>query len=44
LISNADITIDRFHVMKQVNDQLDAARKQQKKKQFCSNVVYCRSL
>ena len=27
---NADVTIDRFHVMKQVNDELDAARKQQK--------------
>jgi transposase len=31
LMPNADITIDRFHVMKQVNDELDAARKQQKK-------------
>jgi transposase len=28
---NADVTIDRFHVMKQVNDELDATRKQQKK-------------
>jgi transposase len=31
LMPNADVTIDRFHVMKQVNDELDAARKQQKK-------------
>jgi len=31
LMLNADVTIDRFHVMKQVNDELDAARKQQKK-------------
>jgi transposase len=31
LMPNADVTIDRFHVMKQVNDELDATRKQQKK-------------
>lgn len=31
LMPNADVTIDRFHVMKQVNDQLDGARKQQKR-------------
>ncbi len=31
LMPNADVTVDRFHVMKQVNDELDAARKQQKK-------------
>ncbi len=28
---NADITADRFHVMKQVNDELDYSRKTQKK-------------
>lgn len=31
LMPNADVTVDRFHVMKQVNDELDAARKQEKK-------------
>lgn len=31
LMPNADITADRFHVMKQVNDELDAARIAQKK-------------
>ncbi|MCC5620850.1 ISL3 family transposase [Nostoc sp. CHAB 5715] len=31
LMPNADVTVDRFHVMKQVNDELDATRKQQKK-------------
>jgi transposase len=28
---NANITADRFHVMKQVNDELDAMRKAEKK-------------
>ncbi len=28
---SADVTADRFHVMKQVNDELDAARKAEKK-------------
>ena len=28
----ADIPADRFHVMKQVNDELDTARKTQKRK------------
>lgn len=31
LMPYADVTADRFHVMKQVNDELDAARKAQKK-------------
>jgi transposase len=31
LMPNADVTVDRFHVMKQVNDELDAARKQEKR-------------
>lgn len=31
LMPNADVTADRFPVMKQVNDELDAARKAQKK-------------
>jgi len=31
LMINADVTADRFHVMKQVNDELDTARKVQKK-------------
>lgn len=31
LMPNADVTADRFHVMKQVNDELDAARKAQNK-------------
>ncbi len=31
LMINADITADRFHVMKQVNDELDYSRKTQKK-------------
>jgi transposase len=31
LMPNADITADRFHVMKQVNDELDAARKTEKR-------------
>lgn len=31
LMPNADVTVDRFHVMKQVNDELDATRKQQKR-------------
>ena len=31
LMPNADVTADRFHVMKQVNDELDTARKAQKK-------------
>jgi transposase len=31
LMPNADVTVDRFHVMKQVNDELDGARKQQKR-------------
>ncbi len=31
LMPDADVTADRFHVMKQVNDELDAARKAQKK-------------
>lgn len=28
---NANITADRFHVMKQVNDELDTMRKAEKK-------------
>lgn len=32
LMPNADVTIDIFHVMKQVTDELDAARKQHNKK------------
>ncbi len=31
LMPNANITADRFHVMKQVNDELDAMRKSEKK-------------
>ena len=31
LMPNADITADRFHVMKQVNDELDARRKAEKR-------------
>ena len=31
LMPNANITADRFHVMKQVNDELDAMRKAEKK-------------
>ncbi len=31
LMPSADVTADRFHVMKQVNDELDATRKTQKK-------------
>ena len=31
LMPDADVTADRFHVMKQVNDELDAARKAEKK-------------
>ena len=31
LMPDADVTADRFHVMKQVNNELDAARKTQKK-------------
>jgi len=31
LMPEADVIADRFHVMKQVNDELDAARKAQKK-------------
>jgi transposase len=31
LMPNADITADRFHVMKQVNDELDAMRKSEKR-------------
>jgi transposase len=31
LMPSADVTADRFHVMKQVNDELDAARKAEKK-------------
>jgi transposase len=31
LMPNADVTADRFHVMKQVNDELDAGRKAEKK-------------
>jgi len=30
LMPNVDVTADRFHVMKQVNDELDAARKLEK--------------
>jgi len=28
LLPNADITVDRFHVMKVVNEELDAARRE----------------
>ncbi|MBA4465954.1 transposase, partial [Cylindrospermopsis raciborskii CS-506_A] len=31
LMPNANITADRFHVMKQVNDELDNMRKTEKK-------------
>lgn len=31
LMPNANVTADRFHVMKQVNDELDATRKAEKK-------------
>ncbi|MHC5863377.1 ISL3 family transposase, partial [Nostoc sp.] len=31
LMPNANVTADRFHVMKQVNDELDAMRKAEKK-------------
>lgn len=31
LMPSADVTVDRFHVMKQINDELDATRKTQKK-------------
>ena len=31
LMPNADVTADRFHVMKQVNDELDAMRKAERK-------------
>ncbi|AUB43076.1 Transposase (plasmid) [Nostoc flagelliforme CCNUN1] len=31
LMPNANITADRFHVMKQVNDELDRMRKTEKK-------------
>jgi transposase len=30
LLPNADITVDRFHVMKLVNEELDEARRQQR--------------
>jgi len=33
LLPNADITVDRFHVMKVVNEELDAARRDVKKPQ-----------
>ncbi|EFA70861.1 Transposase [Cylindrospermopsis raciborskii CS-505] len=33
LMPNANITADRFHVMKQVNDELDNMRKTEKKQQ-----------
>jgi transposase len=32
LMPNANITADRFHVMKQINDELDATRKSEKRK------------
>jgi len=32
-LPNADITVDRFHVMKVVNEELDAARRDVKKPQ-----------
>jgi transposase len=32
LMPNAVITIDRFHVMKQINDELDKSRREKKKK------------
>lgn len=31
MMPSADVTADRFHVMKQINDELDAVRKDQKK-------------
>ncbi|MHC5833930.1 MAG: transposase, partial [Nostoc sp.] len=31
LMPNANVTADRFHVMKQVNDELDAMRKAEKR-------------
>ncbi len=34
LMPNANITADRFHVMKQVTDELDTMRKAEKK-QLC---------
>ncbi len=30
LMPNVDVTADRFHVIKQVNEELDAARKSEK--------------
>ena len=32
LLPNAEVVADRFHVMKQINQELDAERKKQKRK------------
>jgi len=39
-LPNADITVDRFHVMKVVNEELDAARRDVKKHRI---IVRCYS-
>lgn len=33
LMPNANVVADRFHVMKQINEELDMMRKKQKRKQ-----------
>jgi len=35
LLPNADITVDRFHVMKVVNEELDARRDVKKPQNHC---------
>jgi len=39
LLPNADITVDRFHVMKVVNEELDAARRDVKTTESLSDAT-----